>query len=676
MSKNNTMTSAVSDMLSQQQLNLQHLHNLQQHTRSMTSADHVNVIQQQQQQQQSANFQHGSLTSNDINQQNYLNSQPVRSTSNSTFQNNRTLTMNSGGLQGIVSSGAPNIDSNTNVAIAAADPSNSNGKPFQGKNSLTDTSLLSRARSSLQRQRLTQQQQQQQDPRSPLVILVPTAAQPTDILAARFSAWRNVIKSVIVYLTEIASIQDEIVRQQLRLSHAVQFPFFSIENQYQPSSQEDKSVQKFFLPLGNGSIQDLPTILNQYHESLASSASKASRELTNDVIPRLEDLRRDLIVKIKEIKSLQSDFKNSCSKELQQTKQAMKQFQESLKDARYSVPKQDPFLTKIALDRQIKKQLQEENFLHEAFDNLETSGAELEKIVVMEIQNSLTIYARLLGQEAQLVFDILISKLDSGFFNIDPQFEWDNFISRDPNFLLPNLPMRTFKEIVYKYQFDPLTYDIKSGFLERRSKFLKSYSKGYYVLTPNFLHEFKTADRKKDLVPVMSLALSECTVTEHSKKNSTSSPNSASSDAKFVLHAKQNGIIRRGHNWVFKADSYETMMSWFDNLKILTSTSNMQDKYKFITQKLNLNSDGKPKTTVNHTSNNKYQQNNANSTMMENDENDDINSNYVGSTVTPKLDNQTNTNTSMSSLPDTNDSELQDQVPNIYIQTPINDFKS
>lgn len=143
-----------------------------------------------------------------------------------------------------------------------------------------------------------------------------------------------------------------------------------------------------------------------------------------------------------------------------------------------------------------------------------------------------------------------------------------------------------------------------------------------------------------------------------------------------MLHAKQNGIIRRGHNWVFKADSYESMMSWFDNLKILTSTSNIQDKYKFITQKLNLNSDGKPKLTNNHTSINKYQLSNANSTMVENDENDDINSNYVGSTVTPKLDNQTNTNTSMSSLPDTNDSELQDQVPNIYIQTPINDFKS
>lgn len=50
----------------------------------------------------------------------------------------------------------------------------------------------------------------------------------------------------------------------------------------------------------------------------------------------------------------------------------------------------------------------------------------------------------------------------------------------------------------------------------------------------------------------MSLALSECTVTEHSRKNSTSSPNSTGSDAKFVLHAKQNGIIRRGHSGFLK----------------------------------------------------------------------------------------------------------------------------
>lgn len=635
------MTSAVSEMRSQQQANLQQLQNLQQHTRSLTS--------------NTADYYH---TQHQLQQQLLQQPQPQAQVQ----------------AQPQAQAQLPN-SSNTTLQQTQQRQVSSNTTPLPSKNSLTSTHITTR--NSLQRQRVTQQQH---DPRSPLIVMIPTNAQPTDILAARFSAWRSVIKSLLVYLTEIASIQDEVVRQQLRLAHSIQFPFFAIENQSQPSSSDDKAINKFFLPLGNGSIQDVPTILNQYHGTLASVASKASKELTNEVIPRLEELRRDLLVKIKEIKSLQSDFKNSCSKELQQTKQDMKQYMDSLKEAKYNTPKQDPFLNKLILDKQIKKQITEENYLHEAFDNLQTSGAELEKVVVMEIQNAMTIYARLLGQESQLVFDILISKLDLGFFNKDPQFEWDNFTSRDPNFVSPNLPMRKYKEIVYKYQFDPMTYEIKSGFLERRSKFLKSYSKGFYVLSPNFLHEFKTGDRKRDLVPVMSLSLSECSVAEHSKKDST--------EHKFILHAKQNGIIHRGHNWVFKCDSYDSMISWYHNIKKFTSFSSNQEKTKYIIEKYHLGKDGKPinptnnsankltKTASNQTSISTTIGNNSRSRSHTQDlKNTSISNNHSSmindenmSTSTPRLDNTTQTNTT-SSIPDTNDSEIQNAIPSFYIET-------
>lgn len=680
------MTSNVSEMLSQQQNNLQQLQNLQHHTRSLTSNEfptngggylqYGQGIQQQQipevrgqeivQENGYGHVQAQSLPqaqaqaqmqgqpypldglASDSTAQNTLTTQPIRTNSMSTYQNPAYSTPPAG------------VQGQQPLQTQYESMTTSSRAPFHGKNSLTSTSNVSRPRTSMNRQGMNANAQQ--DPRSPLVILMPTSAQPTEVLASRFAAWRSIIRSIITYLTETASIQDEIVRQQLRLTHAVQFPFFAIENQHQPSSLEDKSIQKFFLPLGNGSIQDLPTILNQYHGSLASHASRASKELTNDVIPRLEDLRRDLLVKMKEIKSLQSDFKNSCVKELQQTKQDMKQFIESIEEAKYGSPKQDPYLTKIILDKQIKKQLTEENFVHEAFDNLETSGAELEKVVVMEIQNALTIYARLLGEEAQLVFDILISKMDNGFFNKDPQFEWENFIFRDPNFIVPNLPMRKMKEIVYKNQFDPLTYEIRSGVLERRSKFLKSYSKGYYVLTANFLHEFKTGDRKKDLVPVMSLSLSECTVTEHSKKGS--------SDDRFILHAKQNGLIHRGHNWVFRADNYESMMAWFDDLKILTSIGNVQEKAKFVTSKLNLQPDGRPSPKQNSSLTTA-----ATTPQSQVRQNTDVASSTNIPSSTPRLDNQTNTNTT-SSIPDTNDFQLENTIPNIYIDVPATDPKN
>ncbi|SCU88499.1 LADA_0E10528g1_1 [Lachancea dasiensis] len=501
--------------------------------------------------------------------------------------------------------------------------------------SLTSASIstgLSRPRVSQQR---VHNATKQQDPRSPLVTLIPTSANPTEILAQRFAAWRSIIRSILIYLTETVSIQDEIVRQQLRLSHAVNFPFFATENQLQPSTPEEKAIQRFFLPFGTGSVQDLPNILSQFHSQMANNALKASKDLANEVVPRLEDLRGDLLIKIKEIKGLASDFKNACVKEVHQTKTEMKQFQDAVELARYSSPKQDPHLLKMSLERQIRKQLSEENLLHEAFDNLQGSGRELEKVVVMEIQNALTIYARLMGQNAQAVFDILISKLDEGFFNKEPVFEWDNFVAKDSNFIEPNLPVRSMRDIVYKYQDDPLTYEIKSGYLERRSKFLKSYSKGFYLLTPSYLHEFKTPDRKRDPVPVMSLSLTDCTVAEHSKKGS--------SEYKFILHAKQNGIIHRGHNWVFRVESYDSMLMWFEDLKKLTLTSNPTEKAKFVTSKLMLNTEKSVSRKVSSKTNGRETVHpNSHSAQQ-----------YRNSSLAaPNLDNQTNTNTSIS-IPET-----------------------
>lgn len=506
--------------------------------------------------------------------------------------------------------------------------------------SMTSTAMSLNRKSSLHAQRANQQNLY-----SPIVTIMPINANPTEVLAQRFAAWRSVIRSILIYLTETISIQDEIVRQQLRLANAVNFPFFATDTQQQ-LSPEDNSIQKFFLPSGNGSIQDLPLMLAQYHNQMASLSSKASKELSNEIIPRLEDMRRDLLIKIKEIRSLQSDFKNSCAKELQETKALMKQFQEAIEQSKFGNTKQDPYLIKIQLDKQIKRQLTEENFLHEAFNNLQNSGRQLEKVVMTEVQNTFSVYARLLGQESQLVFDTLIARLDSGFFGKDPVFEWDNFILKDPNFIEPNLPMRHMKDIVYKNQFDTSTYELKSGFLERRSKFLKSYSKGFYVLTPNFLHEFKTGDRRKDLIPVMSLSLNDCTVAEHSKKGS--------SDFKFILHAKQNGIIHRGHNWVFRVESYESMMDWFVNIKKLTTTSNPSDKAKLVMEELDLDITGKPKKSIESDSIRTTSETRIKSGPSQQFTDKRLQPNIDQRQFTPNLDDNTNTNTSVS-IPDTSD---------------------
>lgn len=419
------------------------------------------------------------------------------------------------------------------------------------------------------------------DPRDPLTVQIPTSSNPTDILAGRFAAWRSITRLLIIYLKEVAAVHEEVVRHQVRLQHLISFPFNmqGLNGElYQPFSQqtnsslqdEVKALSQFFLPLGNGSIQDLPTTLFQFHLASAQMAGNISKELTSTTIPRLDELQRDLLVKIKEIRGLQSDFKNTVNREQLQTKQELQGYQNALDVCKSNPsglqPRHDPYLLKLSLDKQIKKQLTEENFLHELYLNLQSSGKELEKVVVIEIQALLTIAAKLLGQEAQLVFDILITKLDSGFITKDATFEWDNFISTDSNFVDPNLPMRHTTDIKFEGQTSTLSTRVRSGYLERRSKFLKSFSKGWYVLTPMFIHEFKSSDRKKDPYPIMSLSLDDVQVAEFSKKEGD-----GSSWHKFVLHAKQNGIIHRGHNWVFRAESYDAMMLWYNDIKTLAS---------------------------------------------------------------------------------------------------------
>lgn len=84
-----------------------------------------------------------------------------------------------------------------------------------------------------------------------------------------------------------------------------------------------------------------------------------------------------------------------------------------------------------------------------------------------------------------------------------------------------------------------------------------------YVLSPTHLHEFKSADRVACQTPVMSLYLPEQKLGTHSQSDSTS--------YKFMLKGRQTGAMHRGHSWVFRAESYETMMAWYEDVESLIS---------------------------------------------------------------------------------------------------------
>ena len=60
----------------------------------------------------------------------------------------------------------------------------------------------------------------------------------------------------------------------------------------------------------------------------------------------------------------------------------------------------------------------------------------------------------------------------------------------------------------------------------------------------------------------MSLLLADQKLGSHSNADSTSH--------KFMLKGRQAGGMHRGHAWVFRAESYDTMLAWFEDIKNLT----------------------------------------------------------------------------------------------------------
>ncbi|KAF1982063.1 hypothetical protein K402DRAFT_424907 [Aulographum hederae CBS 113979] len=378
---------------------------------------------------------------------------------------------------------------------------------------------------------------------------IPTSGTPTDILAARFQNWRKFLKDLIAYFRDVQTSYEHRSKAILKVSNIM-------NNTNAPS-----------VFASEGGINDANHILRDYHKQSLSESNKA-KEIQTDVVNQLSGLRSDLGQKIKEIKSLSGDFKNSVDKEKEGTRKAVNQLHEALasvdSDPHGSSGKDDPYVVRLGVDRQVEKQIDEENYLHRAYLNLEGSGRELESIVIGEIQKAYNALAGILKREADENY-AAIERLRSGPIIMPKDHEWVQFVDNDTHFVSPNVPMRRLEDIEYPGKHHPAAAEVRAGMLERKSKYLKSYTPGWYVLSPTHLHEFKSADKIYSQPPVMSLVLADQKLGSHSQPGSSSH--------KFILRGKQAGTMHRGHSWVFRAESYDTMLAWYDDIKTLTETS-------------------------------------------------------------------------------------------------------
>lgn len=71
----------------------------------------------------------------------------------------------------------------------------------------------------------------------------------------------------------------------------------------------------------------------------------------------------------------------------------------------------------------------------------------------------------------------------------------------------------------------------------------------------------------------MSLFLPEQKLGSHSSEGGSSN--------KFILKGRQTGAMHRGHTWVFRAETHDTMMAWYEDIKALTEKT-PQERSEFV----------------------------------------------------------------------------------------------
>ena len=158
------------------------------------------------------------------------------------------------------------------------------------------------------------------------------------------TVWRKVLKDLITYYRELQKSYE-----------ARSKSLYSLSNVMSNITAPSEFVR-------DGGISDSLTILRDYHKKSITESNKA-KSIEEDIIVQLTGLRSDLGQKIKEIKALSGDFKNNVDKETEGTRRAVRDLQEALHD-RQPDAKGDPFLVKLGVERQLERQIEEENYLH------------------------------------------------------------------------------------------------------------------------------------------------------------------------------------------------------------------------------------------------------------------------------------------------------------------------
>ncbi|ANB15192.1 Slm2p [Sugiyamaella lignohabitans] len=324
---------------------------------------------------------------------------------------------------------------------------------------------------------------------------------------------------------------------------------------------------------GAGSTPSQPTGIAEAFQELRSQTEllinksyEAEQQLRSAVLPQLETLKGDIEKHYKGFKG--PGLKGQ--KEVQIAKQTTQKYVESLGQhvASFGAPASisassksdalhDPFVEHRLALNSLQDQVSKENSQVDAIVSVQNNFQSLERHIIQVLQQAASVIEQILKSYSTTNiegYQLIAEK----FNNIPADHEWNQFVSRNSESLIPaNAPKRSVEGLTFTNIDHKATVPVIEGILQiKTGKLLKSYSSAYFVVTQSrYLHQFKSQDYTQDPTPELSLYLPGTVVGHPTSRDS--------GKFKFEIEGKaaSKGISTK-HTFTLKTTTYDELIAW------------------------------------------------------------------------------------------------------------------
>lgn len=371
---------------------------------------------------------------------------------------------------------------------------------------------------------------------------------PTNLLLARLDNWAATVRNFEDYVDAHILLQKSIsTGLEKARKIAGESPHFESPNDLPPG------------PLG-ASLQHLRTNT----DTVINKSSETELALKKSVLPPLQTLRADIDKHIKGLKA--SSLKQA--KDVEKARSATLSAIEALGThaSSFSIAaasnrheyRNDPYvLYRLALNA-IDDQLAKENAHSDALIFTEKNLQSLEAHLVQVFQQASHLFAQTITAFHSLAAESY-SDTAASFAAIPPDAEWADFATKNAAHLVPyDRPKRQIANVSFHNDTHPATIPVIEGMLSRKEgKLLKSWTPGYYVLTPShFLLQYASNNYVQHPAPDFAVYLPDAIVSEVQTKDS--------GKFKFTVQAKDGtkavGLTTK--TFSFRANSLKEVEEW------------------------------------------------------------------------------------------------------------------